>query len=38
MGTDPDNYDAVVYYFKKPTCRDWSGSADLPGERQPGAS
>ncbi len=29
MGTDPDNYDAVVYYFKK-TCGGWTGRADFP--------
>ncbi|MGB0096083.1 MAG: PASTA domain-containing protein [Solirubrobacteraceae bacterium] len=30
LGTNPANYDAVVYYFR-PTCPDWSGRADLPG-------
>ncbi|MGB0093002.1 MAG: PASTA domain-containing protein [Solirubrobacteraceae bacterium] len=33
MGTDPDNYDAVVYYFKKiPDCGvpPWGGKADFP--------
>lgn len=33
MGTDPDNYDAVVYYFKKlpnfPAC-NWAGRSDFP--------
>ncbi len=30
MGTDPDNYDAVVYYFKNiPTCK-WGGMASFP--------
>ena len=28
-GTNPDNYDAVVYYFR-PTCPGWSGRADFP--------
>jgi hypothetical protein len=35
MGTDPDNYDAVVYYFKDEPC-EWAGKGDFSGGRQPG--
>jgi len=36
MGTNPDNYDAVVYYFTRiPECH-WAGKGRLSGGRQSG--